>query len=154
MVGPRVVTVTVVGLTKPHFLSGPLGVGDLWGGELAVSDADGMAIEDDEDFHIPAELVTITGQIGPDGVREVDWTTICPIRPGYGLLEVRMTLVMSSSSHRAGCRGGARRSTSPCGRPGHRSRSIPADSDRARQSKQPFCAISQARVAAVAVVVR
>ncbi len=36
-----------------------------------MNDADATAIGQDEDYYIPVELVTITGQIGPHAIRAI-----------------------------------------------------------------------------------
>jgi hypothetical protein len=53
-----------------------------------VSDVDGAAIDDDEDYYIPVELVTITSQIGPNGIREISRRTIPTARTSQAALEV------------------------------------------------------------------
>lgn len=53
-----------------------------------MSDAYGTAIDDDEDYYIPVELVTITSQIGPDGRPGISRRAISTARDGHAQLEV------------------------------------------------------------------
>ena len=53
-----------------------------------MSDVDGAAIDDDEDYYIPVELVAIASQIGPDGFREISRWPIPTARIGHAQLEV------------------------------------------------------------------
>ena len=54
-----------------------------------MSDVDGAAIDDDEDYcYIPVELVTVPSQIGPNGIRQISRRSIPTATTSRAALEV------------------------------------------------------------------